>query len=213
MIFRLDNLLPNPLEGTDVSASQVWNKSIELKTGECIRLRAASGKGKTTLIHILYGRRKDYTGNVRLGQDRIATFTSGEWATLRQKHLSIVFQELMLFSELTGWENISLKNSLTRHYDKERIYDMSKRMNAQHLLQKKCGIMSFGERQRIAIMRSLVQPFDWLLLDEPFSHLDIENSRIAGALIAEECKMRNAGMLVTTLDEDNFFNYDKTVTV
>ena len=213
MIFRLENLLPDPLEGTDVSSSQVWNKSLELRPSECVRLRAASGKGKSTLIHILYGRRKDYSGEVHLGGGKVATFNASKWASLRQKHLSIVFQELMLFSDLTGWENVNLKNRLTRHYNKERIYDMSMRMNAQHLLQKKCGIMSFGERQRIAIIRSLVQPFDWLLLDEPFSHLDIENSRIASTLITEECKMRNAGILVTSLDEDDFFHYDKTIIV
>lgn len=212
MIFRLENLLPEPLEGTDVSTSQVWNRSLEIHPG-FIRLRAASGKGKTTLIHILYGRRKDYTGTVSLDEEGISTFNPGRWALIRQKHLSIVFQELMLFGELTGWENIHLKNRLTGHYDKDRIHDMSKRMNARHLLEKKCGIMSFGERQRIAIIRSLVQPFDWLLLDEPFSHLDEANSRIASALITEECQLRNAGMLVTSLDEDDFINYDKTIIV
>ena len=213
MIFRLENLLPEPLEDTDISSSQVWSKSLILTPGECIRLQAASGKGKTTLIHILYGRRKDYSGYVQLGEERLDSFNAGKWALLRQKYLSIVFQELMLFSELTGWQNISLKNHLTRYYNNDRIHDMAKRMNAQHLLEKRCGIMSFGERQRIAIIRSLVQPFSWLLLDEPFSHLDEENSRIATTLITEECKMRNAGILITTLDEDDFFNYDKTVIV
>lgn len=213
MVFRLENLLPNPLEGTDVSASQVWNRSLEMKPGGCIRLRAASGRGKTTLIHILYGIRKDYSGNVFLDNENISQLSANRWAVLRQKHLSIVFQDLLLFSELTGWENIILKNHLTRYYQKERLHEMAKRMNAQHLLQKKCGIMSFGERQRIAIIRSLLQPFNWLLLDEPFSHLDAANSRLAASLISEECKSRNAGILVTSLDEDDFFQYDQTIIV
>lgn len=213
MNFRLENILPQPLEDTDTSLSQVWNKPLELKAGEYIRFQAVSGKGKTTLIHILYGKRKDYSGKVFLNGERIASFSAGRWAALRQKSLSIVFQELMLFSELTGWENIWLKNQLTRHSDKKRIAEMAQRLNAQHLLQKKCGIMSFGERQRIAIIRSLVQPFSWLLLDEPFSHLDEENSRLASALIAEECAKRNAGIVITALGNDDFFAYNNTFLV
>ena len=213
MIFHLENLLPDPLEDTDVSSSQVWNKSLDFDSEKCIRLQAASGKGKSTLIHILYGRRKDYSGSVLLDGMDNSKFNSSKWASFRQKNLSIVFQELMLFGELTGWENIQLKNRLTWHYHKDRIHEMAERLNARQLLQKKCGIMSFGERQRIAILRSLVQPFNWLLLDEPFSHLDEENSMLAGSLVAEECEKRDAGLLVTSLGEDNLFFYDQTIMV
>jgi len=213
VVFRLENLLPEPLKETDVSASEVWNRSFEFGCGKCICIQAESGKGKTTLIHILYGRRKDFSGKVLLDGETIDKFNSAKWATLRQRSLSIVFQELMLFGELTGWENILLKLRLTKYCGKEHIQEMASRMNSAHLLQKKCGILSFGERQRIAIIRALVQPFDWLLLDEPFSHLDAENLKLAATLIAEECKKRQAGMLVTALGKDSLFPYDQTITV
>jgi ABC-type lipoprotein export system ATPase subunit len=76
------------------------------------------------------------------------------------------------------------------------------------LLEKKIKILSYGERQRIAIIRSLMQPFEWLLLDEPFGHLDEENIRKACELIKSECKKRDAGILMTSLGPDYFLYYD-----
>ncbi len=178
-----------------------------------MRLQAASGKGKSTLIHIIYGRRKDFTGKVFFEGTEVGNFSPSKWAEVRQQKFSIVFQELMLFPDLTGFENIFLKLKLTGYYEKEIIPEMAERLGAGRLLQKKCGIMSFGERQRIAIIRALMQPFEWLLLDEPFSHLDPGNSKLAAELIAEECKKRNAGALITALEQDDFFNYDETVIV
>lgn len=213
MKFQLEQVIPHPLEGADVSASQVWRKHVELNAGKFIRLQAASGRGKSTFIHILYGRRKDFSGKALIDGNDITGINGNKWAALRQKNLSIVFQELALFSDLTGWENVWLKALLTKHYDKDTIRSLAERLNAKHLLEKKCGIMSFGERQRIAILRSLVQPFDWLFLDEPFSNLDAENSRAASTLIVEECKKRNAGLLVAALGEDGYFVYDETLLV
>lgn len=213
MNLRLENVVPKPLEEADVSLSQVWRKPVALNAGKFIRIQAASGRGKTTFLHILYGRRKDYAGSALIDGIDISTFNGGKWAVLRQKHLSIVFQELALFSELSGWENVWLKAVLVKYYERETILSMAKRLNASHLLEKKCGIMSFGERQRIAILRALVQPFDWLFLDEPFSNLDTENSLAASALISEECKKRNAGLLVAALGADRYFTYDETILV
>lgn len=213
MQFQLKQVVPLPLAEADVSASQVWRKTVEIQTGKFIRLQAASGRGKTTFMHILYGRRNDFSGNVFIDGADVAFMNANKWAGIRQRNISIVFQELALFGDLTGWENVWLKAVLTKQYDKDAIYAFAEHLNATHLLKKKCGIMSFGERQRIALLRSLVQPFDWLLLDEPFSNLDAENSRAASSLITEECKNRNAGLLVAALGADEFFTYDETLLV
>ena len=67
---------------------------------------------------------------------------------------------------------------------------MAARLGMEHFLHQKTGILSFGQQQRVAILRALCQPFDYLLADECFSHMDQENSSLAFELIREECKSR-----------------------
>ena len=67
---------------------------------------------------------------------------------------------------------------------------------------KKTAKMSFGQKQRVAIIRALCQRFDYILLDEPFSHLDTKNSEIAWDLIKTETEEQNASIIITSLKND-----------
>ena len=75
----------------------------------------------------------------------------------------------------------------------------------------KAGTCSYGEQQRIAIIRALQQPFNFIILDEPFSHLDEENSKKALALIEQEADKRGAGIILADLQHNPFFNADSTL--
>ena len=63
----------------------------------------------------------------------------------------------------------------------------------------KAGKLSFGQQQRVAFIRALCQPFDFLFLDEPISHLDDDDSRIMGELIIAEAKAQGAGVIATSI--------------
>lgn len=63
----------------------------------------------------------------------------------------------------------------------------------------KAGKLSFGQQQRVAFIRALCQPFDFIFLDEPISHLDDDNSRIMGELIIAEAKAQGAGVIATSI--------------
>lgn len=203
--------MPTPLKEQDTSHSEIWGTSQQFSGSEWVQVQAPSGKGKSTFIQVIYGNRRDFTGTVSIDDVSLTGISNKALAAIRQQKLSIVFQDLRLFAEFTGWENLLLKLRLTEHYDRAKVEDMANRLGVLRLMDKKCGFMSFGERQRFAIIRSLLQPFEMLLLDEPFSHLDEENSRKAAELISEECKTRNAGMLVAGLNADDFFEYNRTV--
>ena len=78
-------------------------------------------------------------------------------------------------------------------------------------MERKCQTLSYGQQQRVAIVRALCQPFEWLLLDEPFSHLDEQNSTIALELIQEVCAAHNAGLIVTSLGSAQNRMFDRSI--
>ena len=88
---------------------------------------------------------------------------------------------------------------------------MAKRLGIESKLNKLCKTCSYGEQQRIAIIRSLQQPFDFLLLDEPFSHLDETNRKLAMELIEEECAARKASIILADLKQVEYFHADKII--
>lgn len=76
-------------------------------------------------------------------------------------------------------------------------------------LEKPLRTCSYGEQQRIAIIRALQQPFDVLLMDEPFSHLDEQNRQIAMQLISDEAVQRNATLILADLKKIDYFQADQ----
>jgi ABC-type phosphate/phosphonate transport system ATPase subunit len=76
-------------------------------------------------------------------------------------------------------------------------------------LNAKIGRMSFGQQQRVAMIRSLVQPFDFILADEPISHLDDTNSQIMGEIMMEEANRQGAGVIVTSIGKHMELPYEQ----
>ncbi len=193
------------------ASSGVFATTCVFEKGKKYLVNAASGKGKSTLLHIIYGIRDDYDGIASIDGKDVRQFTANDWAESRKRQLSIVFQDLRLFPQLTGLENILLKNGQTDCVSEEEIMDWANRLGMTPYLQQTATTLSYGQRQRIAILRSLCQPFDFLLLDEPFSHLDEANTKLASDLILETCEKRQAGFVLVSLGEEYFFNYDKKI--
>jgi ABC-type lipoprotein export system ATPase subunit len=211
MNIELDHIIPIPLKDRFMQrTSDVWNAAIAFQQGEFTKIKAPSGTGKTTFVHILYNLRHDYEGRVSIGGRSLKDTGENELAEMRQQKISIVFQDLRLFPNLTARENIELKRILqTPFYPPEIIDEMAAELGITHVLDQRAGLCSYGEQQRISIVRALVQPFELLVMDEPFSHLDINNTKKAAALIEAECRKRNAGFIITDLDEDDNFQYTR----
>lgn len=213
MQLELKQIVPVPLKDKfSKRGSDIWNCNLQFEKGEWIKIKAPSGTGKTTFIHIIYKLRYDYEGTVLWNNKELTNINGDALAQLRQQNISVIFQDLRLFPNLTARENIELKRVLqTAVYENTMINVMAERLGVAHILDQRAGLCSYGEQQRIAIIRSLIQPFDWLIMDEPFSHLDQENIAKAAALIAEECTKRKAGFMLTDLDEDMHFAYTKVL--
>ncbi|SFE69729.1 putative ABC transport system ATP-binding protein [Chitinophaga sp. CF118] len=211
MQIQLENLVPIPLKDKVLQrSSDIWNKEVSFTPGSFVKIKAPSGTGKTTLIHYLYHIRYDYTGKVLINGKLWQSYNKELIATMRQQQVSVIFQDLRIFEQLTAEENIELKRVMIPqpYCTTEKIREMAARLNVTHVLAQSGKTLSYGERQRIAILRALSQPFQWLIMDEPFSHLDDENAQRAADLIAEECRTRGAGFILTDLDHDSRFAYD-----
>ena len=120
----------------------------------------------------------------------------------------ILFQDLKIFPELTALENIELKNRLQAYKSEAEIDDMLRRLEISDKSRQPCGKLSWGQQQRVAIIRALCQPFDFLLLDEPISHIDDRMARIVAELIAEEVASRQAAVVVSSIGKELPITYD-----
>lgn len=210
MEIQLKKIKPAYFE-TANETSQVWQQNISIVKGEHLQIVAPSGSGKTSLIHFIYGLRKDYSGSIFYDDTDIKNFSTENFSAFRQNKISIVFQDLRLFEDQTARENIEIKRLLSPYHKAEAIGLMAKKLGIENKLSQQVKTCSYGEQQRIAIIRALMQPFDFLLLDEPYSHLDEENRKKAMELIYEECNQRNAAMVFVDLKPLDFFKEKKTV--
>ena len=209
--IRLEHTFPEVFAKRSDLHSEVWQQDVTLERGKLYLVEASSGTGKSSLCSFIYGYRRDYQGMISFDGANIRNFKTKDWINLRQRHLSLMWQELRLFPELTAMENVQIKNRLTGFKGKKQIRQWFEELGIADKMDTKVGIMSFGQQQRVALMRALVQPMDFLFVDEPVSHLDDTNARIMADIMMEEATRQGAGVVVTSIGKHVDLNYDKTL--
>lgn len=203
------NVLPHVFENRADMNSQIWKTEACFEKGHLYLVEAASGMGKSTFCSYVVGYRHDYTGKVLFDNDDTKLYKVADWTDIRTRHVSHLFQELRLFPELTAWENVEIKNNLTSFTDSKTIDSWFGQLGIADKKHSLIGEMSFGQQQRVALMRALVQPYDFILLDEPISHLDDENGRIVGQIVLEEAARQGAGVIMTSIGKHIDLDYEK----
>ena len=198
-------------ESGDVLDSDVWKKDVTLERGQVYLIEAASGTGKSSFCSYLYGYRDDYSGQIYFDDQDIRRLSVSRWIDLRRHSLSLLFQELRLFPELTAWENVMIKNNLTGYKNDKEIEAFFEQLGIADKKNSLVGKMSFGQQQRVAFIRALCQPFDFIFLDEPISHLDEENGHILSSILLKEAESRGSGVIVTSIGKHLDIRYDKVL--
>ncbi len=209
--ITLRHTLPNVFMQRPETESDVWNQDIEFQKEKLYLVEANSGTGKSSLCSYIFGYRNDYQGTIMFDDTDISRLTTRQWVEIRQKSLSLLWQELRLFPELTAMENVEIKNKLTGFQTKEQILKWFEMLGIDNRIDSKIGRMSFGQQQRVALIRALCQPFDFIFVDEPISHLDDTNSRIVGEILTAEAKRQGAGVILTSIGKHIELNYDTTL--
>lgn len=209
--ITLSNVLPNVFAQRTDLVSDVWKQEITFEKGKTYLVEAMSGTGKSTLCSYILGYRHDFTGTIYFDKDDINALHVADWVKIRQQSISHLFQELRLFPELTALENVEIKNNLTHYKNEEEIKNWFDRLGIYDKLHAKVGRMSFGQQQRVAMIRALCQPFDFLLADEPISHLDDTNSAAMADIMLTESKRQGAGIIITSIGKHMKITYDSVI--
>lgn len=202
--ITIKKLLPEVFKGMEdspaIQNSKIWeNPSFTFKKGCRICLQAESGGGKSSLLSFIYGNRNDYIGEIFIDGVNIRKFDIKKWCELRCQEIALLPQEMRLFPELTVLQNIELKNQITGILDESQIDSYLSRLGISDKKNIAVAKLSIGQQQRVAIIRTLCQPFDFIFLDEPVSHLDEMNNRIVAEIIEEVALYRDAGIISTSV--------------
>ena len=205
MIINLNNIKPTYMSESEVSGSDVYlKKNINLESGKNYLFKANSGSGKSSILNFIYQSNENFEGSIQYKNIRYKNKID-----IRKKFISYVFQDFKLFGNLSVWDNIKIKNNLTVHKTDKEINDLLNKIGLGEKKDSLVNKLSIGQKQRTAIVRSLCQPFKFLLLDEPFSNLDEDNITIITKILNNELENKAAGLIVTTLNNKYLFSYNK----
>lgn len=203
--IKLHDVLPNVFSDLEIK-SQVWKQNVVFQKGKKYMIEAASGTGKTSLCRFIYGCRFDYSGSILFDDIDIKNYSIDEWSKNRTQHLAFLQQDMRLFGELSVMDNIMIKNKLTDYKTRREVVDMLQQVELDHKVNTLSMQLSLGQQQRVAIIRALCQPFSFLILDEPVSHLDEYTNNLVSSLVKSEITQREAGLIVTSVG--NIMNVD-----
>lgn len=209
--IRLHNVVPEIFALREDLRSDMWLSDFSFERGKRYLIEAESGTGKSSLCSYLFGQRGDYRGEILFDGEDIRNLSVGDWSRLRRESMGILFQDLKLFDELTALENVELKNRLTKMQSRATILSWFEELGIGDKVDARIGRMSYGQQQRVALIRALCQPLDFLLLDEPISHLDERNSEVMRDIILRETERQGAAIIATSIGKHMDLNYDKVV--
>ncbi|MDG1333720.1 MAG: ATP-binding cassette domain-containing protein [Crocinitomicaceae bacterium] len=209
MNITLDQIMPEPLASIKHGETSIWGNKVVLEGGKRILLNASSGKGKTTFTTTTIGLRHDYTGTIFYDNRDIKTFTTDDWTNVRTNQISVVFQDLQLFPKLSVAENLRIKNSLTDTFSDKELRALLEQLEIDNKWNQECGLLSMGQQQRVAIVRAMAQPYEWLIMDEPFSHLDVDNAKRCMDMIHNRTIEQNSGFILTTLGDSHGYSFEQ----
>lgn len=191
--------------------SDVWGTDLLFERGGSYLIKAASGRGKSSLCSYIFGLRDDYEGVISFDGRPIHEIRPNEWNHIRQNQLGVLFQDLRLFGDLNAVENVMIKAGLTSYCDERKAVEMLCELGLSDRLDRPVRLLSFGQQQRVAFVRMMCQKADFWMLDEPVSHLDFGNATIMVQMLEQEISRTGTGLIVTTIGHDLPYNYDKVL--
>ncbi len=175
--------------------------NLTIKQGDFISIRGKSGVGKTNLFKIIGLLENPTEGSIRAFGKDVSSLNDNQKTELRLRQIGLVFQFFNLLPSLTVLENIELPMALMgikKQQRQQRAYELLKYFELTNLVDRSPDNLSGGEKQRIAIIRALVNYPAVLLADEPTSSIDDENSALLLELLCEISKEQKVAVVITS---------------
>ena len=177
---------------------------------ETLLILGQSGKGKTTLLHLMALLLKPESGEINIAGNLVSNFSSGEITKVRAKNIGIIYQRPHFTNALSVMDNILLPNYFAgAKQDKDRAVYLAEQLGFGEHLSKKTNQLSQGEQQRVSIARALMNNPKVILADEPTSSLDDNNCQKVIELLRTQSGLIGASLVVVTHDQrlkDEFTN-------
>ncbi|MGQ0672028.1 MAG: ABC transporter ATP-binding protein [Hyphomicrobium sp.] len=189
---------------------------MDLRPGELTLLMGPSGSGKTTLLSILGCILTATSGNLKVAGEEAVGKSAEGLADVRRKHIGFVFQSYNLFPTLTAHENVLVALDVrgSRVADPmEAAKDALVAVGLSHRINAYPSKLSGGEKQRVAIARSLAGSPSVVLADEPTAALDSENGKAVMELLAKVAKDPNRAVLAVTHDHRTLGYADRIIRI
>jgi len=176
------------------------------KENEFVSIIGKSGVGKTTLLSILAGMVKPDSGEIIFQNQDITDYNEEQFANFRLMNIGIVFQDFKIISALSVYDNVYLalhpRQDLSKQKKDEHIKNIVSQVGISHKISQRVDDLSGGEKQRVAIARSLVGDPKLVLADEPTGNLDTKTSTSIIELFQKLNKELKTTFVIITHDND-----------
>ena len=179
--------------------------SLSLKEGELVSVAGPSGCGKSTLLNILGTLDQPDKGTLEITGKNVALLDDESVSRLRSEFIGFVFQFHHLLPEFTIAENLMIPQRLLGRSEKtatDRVTELLSKVNLLPRYNHRPNAISGGERQRVALLRALVNEPGIVLADEPTGNLDVETARQLMEMIQNLAKDFNQAFLIVTHNPD-----------
>ncbi len=193
--------------------------NFDLKENEKTLILGESGCGKSTLLNIISGILIPRKGIITIDSKKIELLSTSEMDHFRAEHIGVIFQQFYLLDFISPLNNILLPCYFTNFKNKtynfflDRAYELADRLNLSNdiLMKKNSKDISVGQRQRISILRAVINMPKIILADEPTSALDKKNQNLFLDMLFEVCHLENISLLMVSHDERLNDKFDKSI--
>ena len=202
ILLKVSNIVKNYISGAE-TLHILKGIDLEIEKGLSAAIRGISGSGKSTLLNIIGGLDRADEGKVYVENEEITSLSEKEMSMYRSKRVGFIFQFHYLLKDFTALENVMLPAFIAGIKKKEainRAKALLAEVNLENRLNHFPSQLSEGERQRVAVARSMVNDPVLILADEPTGNLDSQNSDIVAELLYESAQKRDKTLIVVTHD-------------